>query len=271
MTSMRVRLAHSISEMKPVPKTARVRKFATGKLGVRHDSVPSGVTAFCILTTERSGSSLLDERLAARWTRIRSDGEIFNPQHRGDRSFDEVFARTYHTDTGHRIIGSKVIRNQVSEQELTSILLVPDLRVVLLRRRNVLRQFVSLKIALKDRVWKQPVHSSRPDVRNRAVAIDVDELLSYEAEQNRTYEEYEGLIGGMSVHRVRYEDVAADLETELFKVGEFLGAGPPDKSLPLKFLHQNPEPLRELVSNYEKLRSDLVSAGLDRLVRMSED
>jgi LPS sulfotransferase NodH len=266
---VRVELAHRIAEMKPIPKTARVRKFATRKLGIRHPSVPLGVTAFCILTTERSGSSLLDERLSACWTQIRSDGEIFNPQHRDNRTFEETLARTYHVDTGHRIVGSKVIRNQVTESELKSLLRVPGLRVVVLRRGNVLRQFVSLKIAEKDKVWKQPAYTSRPDVRSRAVEVGVDELLVYEEQQNRTYRQFEELAAGMPVQHVCYEGLAADLDSELAKVGEFLGAGLPDKSLPLKFLHQNPEPLRELISNYEKLKSDLVSAGHERFLWMS--
>ncbi|MFM8857193.1 MAG: hypothetical protein ACKOI2_08335 [Actinomycetota bacterium] len=268
MRRLRVELAHKIAEMKPIPKTARVRKFATRKLGIRHDSVPSGVTAFCILTTERSGSSLLDERLSACWTDIRSDGEIFNPRHRDDRSFEETLARTYYVDTGHRIVGSKVIRNQVTRSELTSLLDMPGLRVVVLRRGNVLRQFVSLKIAEKDEVWKQPAHTSRSDVRSRAVEIGVEELLAYEEHQNRTYREFEELIVGMPVHRVGYEDLTADLDIELAKVGEFLGTGSPNKSLPLKFLHQNPEPLRELISNYEKLTSNLVSTGHERFLSM---
>jgi LPS sulfotransferase NodH len=270
MTSIRVEFAHRISEMKPIPKTARLRKFATRKLGIRHDSVPSGVTAFCILTTQRSGSSLLDERLSARWTEIRSDGEIFNAQHRGNRTFEETLARTYHVDTGHRIIGSKVIRYQVTDSEMRSLLVIPGLRVVVLRRDNVLRQFVSLKIAEKNKVWKQPTYTSRPDVRSRAVEVEIDELLAYEEQQNRTYEEFEALIAGMPVQHVCYERLAADLDSELEKVGEFLGAGLPNKSLPLKFLHQNPEPLRELISNFEKLNSDLISAGHERLLRMAE-
>jgi hypothetical protein len=128
---------------------------------------------------------------------------------------------------------------------------------------------VSLKIAEKDKVWKQPAYTSRSDVRSRAVEITVDELLAYEEQQNRTYEEFEELIAGMPVRHVYYEELAADLDSEVAKVGEFLGAGLRDKSLPLKFLHQNPEPLRELIGNYEKLTSELVSAGHERFLWMS--
>jgi len=267
---LRVNIAHKISEMKPIPKTARVRKFAARRLGIRYDSVPPEVTAFCVLTTQRSGSSLLDERLSACWTEIRSDGEIFNSQHRDNRTFEETLARTYYTDTGHRFVGSKVIRDQVTESELKSLLLVPGLRVVVLRRGNVLRQFVSLKIAEKDKVWKQPAHTSRSEVRNRAVEIKLEELLAYEEQQNRTYKEFEELISGMPVHHMAYEELTTDLDAELVKLGEFLGTGFPNKSLPLKFLQQNPEPLRELISNYEVLRSDLMSAGHEQFLWMSD-
>ena len=267
---VRVGLAHKIAEMKPIPRTARVRKFATRKLGVRNDTVPSGVTAFCVLTTERSGSSLLDERLSACWSEIRSDGEIFNPRHRGNRTFEETLARTYLVDTGHRIVGCKVIRSQVTDSELESLLRLPGIRVVVLRRENVLRQFVSLKIAEKDEIWKQPAHTSRSDVRSRAVEIGVEELLAYEEQQHQTYAQFEELIAGMPVHHMAYEELTTDFDAELVKLGEFLGAGLPNKSLTLKFLHQNPEPLRELISNYEVLRSDLMSAGHERFLWMSD-
>lgn len=264
----RVGLAHKIAEMKPIPRTARVRKFATRKLGVRNDTVPSGVTAFCILTTERSGSSLLDERLSSCWSEIRSDGEIFNPRHRGNRTFDETLARTYLVDTGHRIVGCKVIRNQVTKSELESLLLLPGIRVVVLRRGNILRQFVSLKIAEKDEIWKQPAHTSRSDVRSRAVEIGVEELLAYEEQQHQTYAQFEELIAGMPVLHVRYEALTADLDSQLANVGQFLGVGSPDKSLPMKFLHQNPESGRELISNYEALKWDLEASGLERFLWM---
>lgn len=264
LSHYRVGLAHKIAEMKPIPRTARVRRFAARKLGVRNDTVPFGVTAFCILTTQRSGSSLLDERLSACWSEIRSDGEIFNPRHRGNRTFEETLARTYLVDTGHRIVGCKVIRSQVTDSELGSLLRLPGIRVVVLRRENVLRQFVSLKIAEKDEIWKQPAHTSRSDVRSRAVEIEVEELLAYEEQQNRTYEQFERLIAGMPVLHVRYETLTADLDSELANVGEFLGAASPDKSRPLKFLHQNPESGRELISNYGALKLNLESSGLER-------
>jgi LPS sulfotransferase NodH len=266
--SLRVELAHWIFEMRPIPRTARIRKFATTKLGQRHESMPPGFTPFVILTTQRSGSSLLDERLSACWTDVRSDGEIFNPRHRGNRTFEETLDRTYLVDTGHRIVGCKVIRSQVTDSELESLLRLPGIHVVVLRRGNILRQFVSLKIAEKDEIWKQPAHTSRSDVRGRAVEIGIDEVLLYAEHQNQTYGEFEELTSGMPVNHMSYEALTADLDAELVRLGEFLGTGHPNKSLPLKFLHQNPEPLRELISNFETLKSDLESSGHTRLLDM---
>jgi LPS sulfotransferase NodH len=213
---IRMKLAHGISEMRPVPKTMRIRHQLVHWISVKHDSVPPGVEPFVVVATERSGSSLLMDLLSSRWATIRSDGEIFNTH---------------------------------------------------VRRGNVVRQFVSLQIARKDKIWRQPSRYPRSGVMVRAVEVRVDELLAYENHQKLAYETLEGFLAGLDFLKTTYETLMEDMDLEIRRVGEFLGVGKPDFSTSPRLRHQNPEPLSQLISNFDQLRRDLAELGRADLAR----
>ncbi|MFM8857194.1 MAG: hypothetical protein ACKOI2_08340 [Actinomycetota bacterium] len=263
---IRMKLAHGISEMRPVPKTERIRHLLVHWLSIKHESVPPGVTQFVVITTERSGSSLLMDLLSSRWTSIRSNGEISNPHVRKGRSVEELLETTYFSDSGHRCIGSKIIRRQVSDDELKAVLSIPGIRVVVLHRANIVRQFVSLKIARKDKIWRQPVGYPRSDVMARAVEITGDELLAYDNRQKLAYETLEGLLAGMPFLKTSYETLMDNMDLEIRRIGEFLGVGRPDHATSPRLRHQYPESLTELISNFDQLQSELLANGRSDLV-----
>ncbi len=252
--------------MRPIPKTERIRHLVVHWLSVKHVTVPPGVIPFVVLATERSGSSLLMDLLSSRWAAIRSDGEISNWHVRKGRSVEELLEATYFSDSGHRCIGSKIHRRQISDDDLKKVLAVPGIRVVVLERRGVVRQFVSLKIARKDNIWRQPVMYPRSDVTSRAVVITADELLEYESRQRHAYESFESLLGGAPFLNTTYEELMENRDVEIERIGEFLGVGKPDRSTSPRLRHQNPEPLSELISNFDQLRSDLSGLGREDLV-----
>jgi LPS sulfotransferase NodH len=260
-----MKLAHGISEMRPVPKTERIRHLLVKWLSIKHDSAPPGVIPFVVVATQRSGSSLLMDLLASRWASIRGDGEIFNPHVRRGRSVGEILGATYFSDSGHRCVGSKIIRRQVSDDELKTVLAIPGLRVIVLQRENVVRQFVSLKIARKDNIWRQPARYPRSDVMVRAVVISVDELLAYESRQRQAYESLEGLLSSTPCLHTTYEELMENRDLEIERIGDFLGVGKPDRSTSPRLRHQNPEPLFELIGNFDQLRSELSDLGREDL------
>lgn len=262
----RMKLAHVISEVRPVPKTERIRHRLVHWLSVKYESVPPGVTPFVVVATARSGSSLLMDLMSSRWAAVRSDGEISNPRVRKGKSVEELLEATYFSDSGHRCIGSKILRQQVSDDELKTVLAIPGLRVVVLRRGNVLRQIVSHNIARKDNIWRQPARYPRSDVTTRAVVITVDELLAYESLQNQAYESLEGLLEGAPYLKTTYEQLIEDMDFEIERIGEFLGVGKPDRAAAPRLRHQNPEPLSQLIHNFDQLRSDLLALGRADLV-----
>lgn len=259
-------MARAVWNLRRWPRTRRIRGRVTKFLSVRYDTIPPNVTPFVVLATARSGSTLLMERLASNWKSIRSDGETFNPKIKRDLNFDGAMSRTYFTDTGHAFVGSKIIHSQVSDSELESILQGRGMRVVILRRDNLIRQFVSLQIAKKDRVWQQSATSERSDVSSRAVHIDANDLLEYQSFLAEVYKGFATHTAGMPVAEVTYEGLMDDLDPTIRRIGEFLGAGHPDRSVPTRLLRQNPEPLRELIVNFDELRRTLSAGGHSTLV-----
>lgn len=252
--------------VKRLPWLRKVRRRLDGFLTVDVGGVPHGATPFVILASHRSGSTLLVERLTSQWTTIRSDGEVFNPKNRGARTFDQIFRGTYYTDSGHELIGCKVLAAQVSDDELATLLTVPAIRVVVLERRNLIRQFVSREIAYKDDVWVQTTRSERTEVSERSVRVDVATLLAYRDKRKSWYERYERVVKDLPNIKVVYEDMMEDLEGEVGKVATFLGVGEPSRRVPPRIRRQNPEPLRELVVNFDELRESLIERGEDELV-----
>jgi LPS sulfotransferase NodH len=128
------------------------------------------------------------------------------------------------------------------------------------------RQFVSLKIARKDNIWRQPARYPRSDVMARSVEIAADELLAYESRQRKTYESLEIFLAGMHFLNTTYEELMANRDLEIERIGEFLGVGKPDRSTSPRLRHQNPEPLTQLIGNFDQLRSELLALGREDLV-----
>ena len=248
------------------PGFERARKRLNATLGITFDTVPEGVTAFAVLATARSGSTLLVERLASGRPDLRTDGEIFHPLLRGSSSVEDLIRRTYFTHTGHLLVGCKVLANQVSDEELELLLAVEGLKVVVLERKNVARQFVSHRIAQRDQKWAQAAGASRTTVAERKITVSSSDLLAYRNQQSSWYDRYRRMTTGLPTLDVSYEGLIEDLDKEIGRIAEFLGAGEVLRSTEPSIRRQNPEPLRELVANFDSLRDELIALGESLLV-----
>lgn len=166
-----------------------------------------------------------------------------------------------------------------------------ELRVVHLRRVNQLRMLVSLKIVEQTGQWLRhddlklkrqtlarkltpasvaravthpaesvgrirrflaPAQGAAPEEK-RALTLSVEECQRYFYKASHQVEHFGGLFEAHPTAALTYEAMVRDPTEELRRIQEFLGVTPAQLSWTLR--RQNPEPLRDLVANYEELKA----------------
>lgn len=218
-------------------------------------------TRFLLLSEPRSGSTLLIDELDRRWKEIRSGGEAFNPVNRSSSDcFEDIAGIAFEDDTGASIVGIKVFGAHVSEQQLSLLAESDGMRVIILRRRDLLRRYVSEQIAHRTGRWRE-FHSAGPTrespVEERSVRVDTTMLLESFRNSEDHFARFDRLSTGVPRIDVWYEDLVADLDGQLRTIAGFLGAGEPDNEAPPRLVRQNPEPLSTLITNHDEVASFL--------------
>jgi len=233
------------------------------------DPIPTNsesvTTRFILLGEGRSGTSLLREELNRRWTEIHARGEIFSPEIRDlSASFQEIAGEAFADDAGATIVGFKLFSTQATEQQISTMLQLDGMRVIILRRRNPLRRYVSDQIARQTGRWREH-RSSTPleaiPIAARRITIDLQDLeTSLQISEDR-FREFDRLTFGVPKVGIWYEDLTADLNGELRRIATFLGAGEPAHEPPPSLVRQNPESLRDLIVNYDEVSRFLRRSG----------
>ena len=275
-------LARSHDLQVPVDATLELLEALTDELeppevitaARRHDPsasaravTPSEITTrFIILSEQRSGSTLMVQELGWRWPEIRSQGELFVSRGKvGADSFEKLVERAFLEQSGHRIVGCKLFLDQVSPEEMASLLTLEGMRIVVLQRRNLLRRFVSLQIAKQTDTWVQNdagTPENRLSINERRLKIDTDELDRSLQQSFTGFLRRNRLISRLPSIHVWYEDLATDLDGELRRVASFLGGGEPVHESPPRLTRQNPEPLSELILNFDEVSAHIQNIGL---------
>ena len=114
--------------------------------------------------------------------------------------------------------GIKILQCQLPPDIYTHLLLKPDVRVVFLRRRNLLQAAVSGAIAEQTKVWK--VWDLKSDVANAYANLKqlsihrLRETIKYVHENMRMYEQVVDRRAGSSFVKIWYEDLyTSNVET----------------------------------------------------------
>ena len=161
-----------------------------------------------------------------------------------------------------------------------------DMRVLHLHRRNLLRVLLSTEITkatggwvdraqptLKDkhlpsllqRALRHPAryaaripelfHNRAPEwkAKREAITLSPQECAAFFKETELHVEFYDKLLAKHQVHTLFYEDLVDRREATLNAVQQFLGTTP--RRLGVSTARQNPEPLAELIANYDELRT----------------
>ncbi len=261
---------------KASPKTKAVRAVKRTFYDLRHVAYGSGLapghtdyTRFVIVASARTGSTLVTRSLnqhgaAVTYGEIMRHPDLFParfPQlgnsaglFRADpaRFLEERIYRKYSDAVqavGFKIFYSHAPRDSAWGRAVWEYLVgQPALRVIHLRRRNLLAAHVSRKKAAAADEWIKYSGASQ----GGGVTLDFEETRA-RFEQAQAWErEYTSLFDGHPYMDLIYEEVAADYAGEMQRVQNFLGLPPRD--VPPATRKRPQQPLAEQIANYDELK-----------------
>jgi hypothetical protein len=165
-------------------------------------------------------------------------------------------------------MGFKMTRGQ-DERVLEAMLDDHAVRKIVLRRRNVLRTYVSEMIANQTGLWEVYDRFALRTIPPR-VRVDVGELRNHLRVNAVFYDRLEQTLrfSRQSFLEAWYEQLfEPDAHTRLL---HFLDVSPGMWSLSSKSVKQNSGDLRRLISNYAELESALAGSELEWLLHAEE-
>ena len=225
---------------------------------------------FLLLGNARVGSTLLQSYLN-RHPNIYCEGEIYNTDHlkiygKADELKQKMnnnplqFLNTYgypkHAKkiqfAGFKLFYShfktektKIIWDYLAENK--------DIKIIHIKRRNMLRNFVSLKIAAKTNEWRS--FSKQSNTENKQITLSKEECVQEFEKQEYTISEMNSKFKNHKIIDVYYTDLTNNREETMNRIFKFLDT----QKIRIEdtvLKKQNPESLDELVSNYQDLKNE---------------
>jgi hypothetical protein len=150
-------------------------------------------------------------------------------------------------------IGFKIFYNQLLEdkfQELKKYLSnLNNLKIIHLKRKNLLKAFFSLKLAEKTGNWT--IEESRHR-KPKKIYIDYENFLNYLKSTEKLENRCLKLFKKNNILKISYEELIKNRKKILSKIQNFLGIS--HEKLKTNLIKQNPFPLSKSVSNYKQLK-----------------
>jgi len=264
---------------------ARLRNLAVQN---RLLSADRSYTKFIILTRSRSGSNFLVDLLNSHGD-IVCFNELFSRSgqtlwglpgygHRVAKSSsvarlknaDPVRFIEHHVYRSHprhvTAVGFKLLYNQAhkgtGEQLWQYLRELEDVKVIHLKRKNLLNVLVSKKKADADGVWvsrdNTAVHTSQSPLE-----VSHEEcmaLFNWTREQQNKYDAY---FERQEKLDLVYEDLLSDTETVMNAVQDFLGVD--KRKLTAQIRKQSNRPLSEVIANYTQLKTSFAGTEWESL------
>jgi LPS sulfotransferase NodH len=234
------------------------------------------ITKFVIVCAERTGSNLLADMLATH-PDLMVGGELFNrdfvdtglitwPDRKVAENRDVIalrrsdpsmfLARLFESAQNRKRhgVGFKLMYYHGDEYRDVRDALVADetVRVIHMKRRNLLRRLLSERRAAATGVWWVAQGERAP----KQPTIDLDFLtLMFNVEHiEAKQDEYDRRFEGHEVLEVFYEDFASDPHGTANRALEFLGL-PPHRGMEVRGQKTGTDSLKDAIENYDELKA----------------
>ena len=222
---------------------------------------------FIILSTPRTGSTLLQAYLNQH-PGIFCQGEIYNTDHlklhgkpqkiKREQQEDVIkFLYTYGFGLHFaklKAVGFKLFYRHFSKQNRLWEHIAADtsIKIIHLNRENYLKTLVSHKIARKTNQW----HDFKQRTgQNKSVTISKEELLQKHHQLRNAYQNSEKMFADHPMLTVKYSELTQKPDETMNAVFSFLCLKS-HRIQPSGIVKQNPEPLKNLISNYDSLKEE---------------
>jgi LPS sulfotransferase NodH len=162
--------------------------------------------------------------------------EVFrtHPNHKKAVGFKIFY---YHAQDGNHKSVWNILQNQ------------KDLKVIHLKRKNILKTHLSKKRANNTGKW---IKLTKENEEFEPIVLDYDECL-YEFTKTRTWEEqYSTLFEGHDQLEVFYENLTKDTHNEVQRILKFLGVK--EEELKSNTYKQSGQPISKAIANYFELK-----------------
>jgi LPS sulfotransferase NodH len=184
--------------------------------------------------------------------------EIFADHNRQlGTNFDQIISSLYgKKEKRVKQVGVKIFYYRLTENEWAKFMTHNEFKIIHLVRLNRLRTIISLEIALKTDQWVATPFSNRHP-KDKSVSIDTSTLI----EQIEKIDYFEKItrerFKDLQFLEVAYEDITGNPQDEFKKIESFLSLRNIDPGA-IRHKKQNPESLRDLISNYDEVEQVLI-------------
>jgi LPS sulfotransferase NodH len=212
---------------------------------------------FIIIARSRTGSNLLISYLNKHESVI-ALGEMFQNLYNRDSQhiWNKIFSKK---SSKIKAVGFKIFyyhpEHSDDHRVWEFIKSDPQIRIIHLKRLNVLRTIVSQAIADKTGAYsKRWYNTAKVELEDKRITLNRTEVLK-KLEQVKKWENDTDLAyRGHKLLNIQYEELVSEKNGCMKKVFTFLGLEPTDTTTNMK--RQNSESLHDLVINYDELKKD---------------
>ena len=155
-----------------------------------------------------------------------------------------------------RAVGFKVIYPGQFDRwsNLRYFLRTYDYKIISLIRQNLIRKYVSSKIANLEGVWSAQEHRGK----RLSIKVDVSDLLREISRMETLYRLIETLTVEFRGIQISYEELSSNRDSVMREIFQFLGIKEFEvEALKAKTVQQNPERLNQIIENYDDVYSAL--------------
>jgi len=160
----------------------------------------------------------------------------------------------------HLAIGCKIKYRQLEEQfpgVLNAIQADKSIKIVHLRRKNLLKRYVSNQLAASQKTPTVILRGREETNKGRQrIAIDLAKCLADIEHIKKSEQDFIKYFADHPVFEVFYEDLTTPDSQDLFEMQAFLGVNPID--IQPKTTKVNSNNLADVVENYEQIRNKLM-------------